>query len=165
MNAWPSKPRRDQFYPTIRWGRGNSYIVIANTQGYNEKAGVAFSSGSLSTNVHNTYRLVAAETGFFGLFAFLLLLLHPMVVAFDWGWRARGDLRGDLLLGLGIALIIVYLHSFYDMGIYPHLHLPVFFCYRSRHDRWLSSTIGLPKTNQADVTRNPLDAAPACKET
>jgi O-antigen ligase len=92
----------------------NNYVVIANTRGYNEKSGVVFTSGSLSTNVHNTYRLVAAETGFFGLFAFLILLLHPMIVAFAWGWRTRGDMRGDLLLGLGVALMVVYLHSFYE---------------------------------------------------
>jgi O-antigen ligase len=92
----------------------NNYVVIANTRGYNDQAGVIFISGSLSANVHNTYRLVAAETGFIGLFAFLMLLLHPMVVAFAWGWRTRGDMRGDLLLGLGVALMIVYLHSFYE---------------------------------------------------
>jgi O-antigen ligase len=92
----------------------NDYVVIANTQGYNEQAGVVFQSGSLSTNVHNTYRLVAAETGFFGLLAFLIFLLHPMVVAFASGWRARGDERGDLLIGLGVALMAVYLHSFYE---------------------------------------------------
>jgi O-antigen ligase len=92
----------------------NNYVVAANTQGYNERAGVAASQGSLSANVHNVYRLVAAETGYFGLLTFVALLLQPLIVAFVWGWRNRGDIRGDLLLGLGVSLMIFYLHSFFE---------------------------------------------------
>jgi O-antigen ligase len=92
----------------------NNYVIVANTQGYNERAGVAPTAGSLSANVHNVYLLVAAETGYFGLITFVLLLLQPLTVAFVWGWRNRGDLRGDLLLGLAVSLLIVYLHSFYE---------------------------------------------------
>jgi O-antigen ligase len=92
----------------------NNYVVVANTGGYNAKAGVAAARGSESANVHNVYWLVAAETGYPGLIAFVLLLLPPMVVAFRCGWRNRKDPRGDLLLGLGVALLTVYLHCFVE---------------------------------------------------
>ena len=92
----------------------NNYVVVANTGGYNDKAGVAWVSGSESANVHNIYWLVAAETGYLGLVTFLLLLLRPLTTAFVCGWRNRGDLRGDLLLGLGVSLLTVYLHSCFE---------------------------------------------------
>lgn len=90
----------------------NQYVVVANTQNYNTRAGVVWTSGS--ANVHNVYRLVQAETGYFGLFAFVLLLSRPLITAFICGWRARTDWRGDLLLGFGTALLVVYLQSFYE---------------------------------------------------
>ena len=92
----------------------NNYVVAANIGGYNSKAGVASVTGSLSTNVHNLYWLIIAETGYLGLIAFVLLLLRPLTVALRCGWRNRGDQRGDLLLGLGIALLTVYIHSLFE---------------------------------------------------
>jgi len=56
--------------------------------------------------------LVASETGYFGLVTFVILLLRPLSVALICGLRRLGDARGDLLLGLGVALLSVYIHSF-----------------------------------------------------
>jgi O-antigen ligase len=92
----------------------NYYIVVANTEHYNTKAGVAQVLTSDSANVHNVYYLVAAETGYFGLIAFVLMLLQPLIVAFRCGWRNRADRRGDLLLGFGMALFILYVHSYFE---------------------------------------------------
>jgi O-antigen ligase len=92
----------------------NNYVVVANVGGYNDAAGVLTMASSEGANVHNVYRLVAAESGYTGLITFLLLLFQPLVVAFRCGWRNRGDRRGDLLLGLGVALLVVYVHSFFE---------------------------------------------------
>lgn len=92
----------------------NNYVVVANIGGYSDRAGVAQQSASRSTNVHNAYLLAAAETGYFGLFAFALMLLRPLSVAFICWWRNRNNLKGDLLLGLGVTLVTVYLHNFYE---------------------------------------------------
>jgi O-antigen ligase len=92
----------------------NYYVVAANTGGYNTRAGVTWAEGSESANVHNVYFLVAAETGYIGLITFVLMLLRPLIAAFRCGWRNRGDRRGDLLLGLGISLLIVYVHSYFE---------------------------------------------------
>lgn len=92
----------------------NYYVVAANMGGYNVRARVAPVAGSEGANVHNLYLLVGAETGYLGLGAWVLVLLQPMLVAFRYGWRAKRDLRGDFLIGVGVALAIVYLHSFYE---------------------------------------------------
>jgi len=90
----------------------NHFVIAANTLGYYAKAGLNwFNYGSY---VHNVYWLVAAETGYIGLVAFVILLLRPLTVAFLCGWRNRKDRRGDLLLGLGVGLLTVYLHNFYE---------------------------------------------------
>jgi hypothetical protein len=44
----------------------------------------------------------------------LLLLLRPLIVAFFCGWSNRSDRRGDLLIGIGVGLLIVCIHSFFE---------------------------------------------------
>jgi O-antigen ligase len=89
----------------------NHFTIIANLGGYFARAGEFWSNG-LATNVHNVYWLVATETGYLGLITFVLFLLRPLTVAFACSFRHRRDVRGDLLLGLGTALLVVYIHSF-----------------------------------------------------
>lgn len=99
----------------------NQYVVMVNTGGYSDRAGVVPTSGSRSANVHNTYLLVRAETGLIGLAGFLGLLLTPLFLAFRASWRHRKDPRGDLLLGLGVTLAVVAVHCFYEwiFVVYP----------------------------------------------
>ncbi|MEP4727545.1 O-antigen ligase family protein [Parasphingorhabdus sp.] len=92
----------------------NQYVVIANTEGYSQKAGVIWNRGSRSAPVHNSYLLVAAETGFIGLLCFILLISVPIIAAFRFAWSNRGDPRGDMAVGIGVTLIIFALHSFYE---------------------------------------------------
>lgn len=89
----------------------NHYVHIAKHDGYSERGGVAPVEGSRNNIVHNVYWLTASETGYPGLAAFLLMLATPMILAFRNGWRARGQIKGDLLIGFGSALLTVYLHS------------------------------------------------------
>ena len=42
------------------------------------------------------------------------MLLQPLCVALLCGWKNRGDQRGDLLIGLGVALLTVYLHGLFE---------------------------------------------------
>ncbi len=104
----------------------NNYVVVANVEGYNQRAGVAAMSGSLSTNVHNAFLLVAAETGYFGLLMFVFLLVQPLIVAIRCGSRSRQDHRGDLLLGLGAALLTVYIHCLFEWIFLTFLPLYLF---------------------------------------
>lgn len=90
----------------------NNYVLAANISGANAAAGVDWTSNSIF--VHNAYLLVAAETGYFGLISFIFLLICPLLVAFRCGWYKRKDPRGDLLLGLGVALLAAYLHAAFE---------------------------------------------------
>ncbi len=92
----------------------NQYVVVANTGGYSERAGVIWNTGSRATNVHNAYLLIAAETGFLGLICFLGLYLNCIITALRAGFRSRDNASGELLLGLSVALIIVGIHSLYE---------------------------------------------------
>ena len=57
----------------------NEYVVAANTYGYNNRAGVIPVATSLGANVHDVYKLVAAESGYFGLGAFLILFSYSFL--------------------------------------------------------------------------------------
>jgi O-antigen ligase len=90
----------------------NNFTFVANVEGYFLRAGEATYFSGLAGNVHNIYWLVASETGYFGLMTFTILLLSPLTVAFVSSIRRAREARGDLLMGLGVALVVVYLHSF-----------------------------------------------------
>jgi O-antigen ligase len=86
----------------------NQYVHVAQKEGYRK------ADQDWGIMVHNVYLLIAAETGHFGLFTFLVYLLYPLSVAFRSGWRFRGNPVGDLLLGIGMALLAVYLQGFFE---------------------------------------------------
>lgn len=92
----------------------NQYVIVANTQGYSARAGVNWNSTSRSTNVHNTYLLMTAELGYLGGAAFLLLMIVPPLIAFRYAWTNRRDPRGELALGMGVALAAVAVHCMYE---------------------------------------------------
>ena len=95
----------------------NHFTVIGNVGGYFERSKLGAYTLARSGNVHNIYYLVAAEMGYPGLIALLLLLGAPLFVAFRCGWRNLGDERGDLLLGIGVALLAVYIHSWAEWSL------------------------------------------------
>ena len=55
---------------------------------------------------HNIFWLTLAEMGYLGLVAYLLTVLVPMGVAARAAWRSKGDVRGDVALGILAALIV-----------------------------------------------------------
>lgn len=92
----------------------NNYSFFSISQAYTQRAGVLSGTIEVSSHVHDVFRLTAAELGWHGLFAFALVLLWPLVTAAACAWRQRDDPRGELALGLGIALGTVYLHGFFE---------------------------------------------------
>lgn len=92
----------------------NQYVVKANTGGYSTRAGVAWVSSSRNANVHNTYLLIGAETGYLGLVSFILLFALAIVSALRLAWaRPRGP-SGEIALGAAVTLIVVALHCLYE---------------------------------------------------
>ena len=94
----------------------NNFTFIANVEGYFSRAGEAGYASGLAGNVHNVYWLVASETGYLGLVTFVILFLQPLKVAFACGLRHVGDDKGDLLVGLGASLLMLYLQLFEEWG-------------------------------------------------
>jgi O-antigen ligase len=123
LPAYEEQGGREQLNDTAQmiladnpWGIGaNNFYVVANRQGYYQRAGVAVLSDNLIP--HNIYWTTAAEIGYVGLVAFMIFLIRPLLLALSCGWRNRKDQRGDLLLGLAISLITVYLHSYFEWAL------------------------------------------------
>jgi hypothetical protein len=88
----------------------DNFVLAANTGGYYIRAGVDWSN--FRATVHNLYWLTLAENGYLGLAAYVIFLLAPLTVALRCGVRHRRDIRGDLLIGLGVALLLVYMQNF-----------------------------------------------------
>jgi O-antigen ligase len=92
----------------------NQYVVIANTGGYSQRAGVLWTSASRGTNVHNTYLLIGAETGYLGLLTYLVLLSSGILTAMRSAWARPRTPEGEISLGAAITLIVVALHCLYE---------------------------------------------------
>jgi len=98
----------------------NHYVVVVNTQGYSHRSGVIGRSGSRSTNVHNSFLLIQAETGFLGLFTIIILLVTAVTGSFLLAFRNRRSIEADLLIGIGVSLCAVMVHSFFEWVLVTH---------------------------------------------
>lgn len=87
----------------------NQYSRVLDEGGYGTRVGIT--GYDTSGIVHNIYWLTAAEVGYLGLGAFLALLLHALAVAARGALRARDDIRGDVMLGLGVGLLLLCLQG------------------------------------------------------
>ena len=94
----------------------NNFGLVNNTLGYAEEAEIAWTSRAAI--VHNIYWLALAETGYLGFLALVILLIRPLFVAFRCSWRNRRDERGDLLIGFGTSLLIIYIHSYFEWVLF-----------------------------------------------
>jgi putative inorganic carbon (HCO3(-)) transporter len=79
-------------------------------------------SDTSGTYCHNSLLQKTAETGVFGLFAFLMVI----VVFFRTGFQYLGQNKNPMVLGLLAGLLAFLVHSFFDNHFYA-LQLVVFF--------------------------------------
>ncbi|MCA9582405.1 MAG: hypothetical protein KC416_11465, partial [Myxococcales bacterium] len=82
----------------------NNYSYIVSEEGYSERVGLP----EVDANgiVHNIYWLTAAELGWHGFVAYILMLLAPLLLAAKTAWRARKSILGDLAFSLGFGLLL-----------------------------------------------------------
>ena len=139
----------------------NHYVTAANNLGYNQKSGLTWAN--FGAYVHNAYLLVAAETGYLGLAAFAFLLLRPLMVAFICSWRNRRDKRGDLLLGLGVGLLTVYLHNFFEW-IFVTFQCEYLFAVNAAMIAALAQRLGYWKQVQARPVQLVVEPPPAATQ-
>lgn len=90
----------------------NHFTVMLVAGGYGERAGIDWSQQVAI--VHNIYWLTAAEMGYLGVVALVILFSAPLLSALRYGLQWRPDRRGDVLLGLGVGLTVFYAHSFFE---------------------------------------------------
>jgi hypothetical protein len=96
----------------------NHYVEIAKNFGYSERAGVAASEENMKNIVHNAYWLAAAETGYFGVISFSLMLITPVVFAIGCALRLPNTPYRALLFGSAVAILMCAIHSFYEWVIF-----------------------------------------------
>lgn len=101
----------------------NMYVPTANTDGYAQRAGVAWNFANRSAVVHNAYLVARAETGWAGQLAYMLLLFVPLIVGLRFVIRYRRDPAGDIVLGSTVALGVLAIHNTYE---FAGLTYPVF---------------------------------------
>lgn len=92
----------------------NHYVLVANTGGYSQRAGVIWNSGSRGANVHNTYLLVLAESGIIGLISLVVLLMAVIFTTATYAFRNRRLVEAEILVGIAAAFCAIFLHSFYE---------------------------------------------------
>lgn len=92
----------------------NMYVQVANLQGYSDRAGVIWATGSRSANVHNSYLLNGAELGYPGMLAFTFLVLSAIGMALSGALRTRSDPRGEVLIGIAGGLIVMAIHGLFE---------------------------------------------------
>lgn len=81
----------------------NLYVLVANSEGYSQRAGVNWFGGNLAAPVHNSYLLMRAEMGWLGEFVMLIILIVPMVG----GMRVAFMNRTSPLQGMGLSSAVV----------------------------------------------------------
>jgi O-antigen ligase len=94
-----------------------NFVIFGNANGIYDRAGIYYLS-TKNTSPHDVYWTALAETGYLGLFSLLLLLIRPMIAALQYSRFYRQDERGDLLLGIGIALITIIIHCAYEWVLF-----------------------------------------------
>lgn len=92
----------------------NQYVIVSNTEGYAQRAGVIWNYGSRSAHVHQVYLLAAAETGWLGILSLVGLFGWATLRGFAFAFGNRRDPRGDVVLGSSIAIVVAAFHSIYE---------------------------------------------------
>lgn len=92
----------------------NQYVLVANLGGYSDRAGVPWNFTERSAPVHNTYYLVAAELGWFGLFSLIGLLGSITLVGLRAVKHAGAGIRAAVLVGALSTLLIFELHIAFE---------------------------------------------------
>lgn len=105
----------------------NHYVTAANTQGYASEAGVAWSTNNRAAPVHNAYLLARAETGWFGQFALMTLLIVPAAAGIRLAFRNRKGIAGEITLGAAVAIALVGVHNTVEYAWHVYNPQAIFF--------------------------------------
>jgi O-antigen ligase len=142
------------------WGIGaNNYVVVGNTGGYFERAGVPWGGDQRNSIVHNIYWLAAAETGYLGVLALAMLMVRIMAPTFRCSWQNQKNPRGDLLLGLGVSLLILAVHEMYEWTFFIY-SVQYMFAITAGMAAGLSEQLGYWRSTKRRATQHDTQFAP-----
>jgi O-antigen ligase len=103
----------------------NMYVTVSNTEGYAAKAGVAWNRYNRAAPVHNAYLLARSELGWLGEFAFIALLVVPLVRGIVFAFSDRRSTAGEVALGASVALAMNLVHNNYEFVTHTGLVISV----------------------------------------
>jgi hypothetical protein len=103
----------------------NMYVTVANTKGYAAEAGVAWNRYNRAAPVHNAYLLARSELGWLGEFAFIALIVVPMLRGLWFAFQNRRSVHGEIALGASVALAMNLVHNGYEFVTHTGLVLSV----------------------------------------
>lgn len=92
----------------------NQYSHVLEHGGYADR--FHFDAIDRGGVAHHVYWLTAAETGWLGIAAFLVMLGAPLLTAARASWRNRQDIRADVVFGAGIGLVAFHLQGLGEWG-------------------------------------------------
>lgn len=92
----------------------NNYVNVANSEGYNKRAGVSWGGNNLTAPVHNSYLLAKAETGILGLIAFFVLMIAPILSGLKLGFSDRKSPLFGIGIGCAVVNVTIALHCMYE---------------------------------------------------
>ncbi len=96
----------------------NNFTLVANSQGYYDRAKVAAIFQSRNGLVHNIYWLALGELGYPGLIALLGLIIVPIFKGFSTAIKYRGRREAEVAGALTLSILICYTHSAYEWLLY-----------------------------------------------
>lgn len=140
----------------------NQYVVVANVGGYSARAGIAPAYANLSAPVHNTYYLVTAEMGWFGLFSVIALIGAVWTTVAATLRRARSGFEADYAVGLAISFMMVAAHAYfewitmiYQIHLLFAMNLGLLVAFRARSARKSTREPVIPKSTGPGMFSTP----------
>ena len=98
----------------------NNYVLVSNSEGYADSAGIGWQRANRSVPVHNAYLLAKAEMGWLGQVSFTLIIIVPLAFGAWFAFRERKTQDGDILLGSVVALMANMVHNSYEFAVHTY---------------------------------------------
>jgi hypothetical protein len=104
----------------------DQYVMVDNTGGYAQRAGLGWNFNSRAAPVHDVYYLITAELGWLGLAGFLATIASFIALGFSKLRAKSNDDVNELVPGLLATMIVAAVHMSYEW-VFMHFVLHYLF--------------------------------------
>ena len=105
----------------------NTYVMIANEQGYSQRAGVSWGGNNLAAPVHNSFLLMRAEMGWFGEIVMFLVIAVFIIGGLRTGFSEKKQAMVGMALGAATSGIVIAFHANYEYAWHLEVVQRLFF--------------------------------------